>query len=546
MEEFIFGTVAIDDLKLAHHRTSSGGIQHAYEIDPKDPKPDQPVRISILVAPDQALDRVFCYYTFDGSEPVGSRGEVINGFAIPCERVEVQWDTFFWGYFTRWQVILPQQPEGTVVRYRIGAWQGDGAEIFADWPDVKATTDKAAAAFFHGKELDTGWIGDPRSGTTFTYHVDQFVSPQWAHEAVFYQIFVDRFYPGRGKDWIQTSNLKDFFGGSLWGVLEKLDYIQELGASCIWLSPTFSSPTTHGYDVTDYERVEPRMGGEEALKELVAMAHGRGMRVVLDLVCNHLSNQHPFFIDALNNPKSRYRDWFFFEDSGYRSFFGVTTMPEINLGNEDAKAWMIDIARYWLQEFDIDGYRLDHANGPGPGFWSDFRSACKSVKPDSFCFGEIVEPATVLRRYEGRLDGTLDFLFADALRRTFAHGTSNEEIFEQFLQGHLSYFDEDFLMLTFIDNHDMDRFLFAAGDDKELLRRVAEIQMRLPSPPIIYYGTEIGLSQKVSKSSEMGLEASRMAMPWDDQQDRNLLATYQELIAERLSTKPWEKYGESA
>jgi glycosidase len=253
-----------------------------------------------------------------------------------------------------------------------------------------------------------------------------------------------------------------------------------------------------------------------------------------------MSNEHPIFIDAQKNRQSRYRDWFFFDDPEveYRTFFTVTTMPAINLANEDAKAWMIDIARFWLREFDIDGYRLDHANGPGPSFWSDFWRACKEEKPDSFCFGEIVEPANVLRRYVGRLDGTLDFLLADALRRTFAKGIASEAVFEQFLHGHLSYFDEDFLMLMFIDNHDMDRFLFAAGEDKETLRRVADLQMRLPGVPIIYYGTEVGLSQPVSTSSG-GLEASRMPMVWDDRQDRDLLAFYQKMIAERSKSKPW-------
>jgi cyclomaltodextrinase len=542
MEEFIFGTVAIDDLKIVHHRTSHGGIQHAHELAPRDPAPGQPVTIRVLVAPNWPVERVVCYYTLDGSEPVGSRGQARNGFAVPFERVDVQWDTFLWGYIARWQATLPAQPEGAIVRYRIGAW-ADEDETFADWPDVKATTDRAASSFFHRKQLKTDWIGDPREGTTFTYHVDRLTPPQWAREAVFYQIFVDRFYPGRGEDWTQTTDLRDFFGGTLWGVIEKLDYIENLGATCIWLSPIFPSPTTHGYDTTDYSCVEPRLGGNDALLQLVDAAHERGIRVVLDLVCNHVSDKHPIFIDAQRNTHSRYRDWFFFDDPefGYRSFFGVPSMPQLNLVNGDAKAWMIDIARFWLREFDIDGYRLDHANGPGPSFWPEFWVACKREKADSFCFGEIVEPADILRRYVGRLDGALDFLFTDAIRRTFAHGSCSESVFEQFLQGHLSYFDEDFLMLTFIDNHDMDRFLFVAGENKEVLRRVATIQMQLPGPPIIYYGTEIGLSQRVSKSSETGLEANRIAMAWDDRQDRDLLAYYQEIIGERSNAKPWAR-----
>jgi glycosidase len=159
--------------------------------------------------------------------------------------------------------------------------------------------------------------------------------------------------------------------------LEKLDYIAELGASAIWLSPIFPSPTAHGYDATDYSTVEPRLGGEQALRELVAGAHGRGLRIILDLVCNHVSNRHPIFLEAVANPRSPYHDWFSFDDSdvGYRSFFGVRSMPQLKLANPEARAWMTDIGRYWLREFEVDGYRLDHANGPGPSYWSEFWAA---------------------------------------------------------------------------------------------------------------------------------------------------------------------------
>jgi glycosidase len=207
---------------------------------------------------------------------------------------------------------------------------------------------------------------------------------------------------------------------------------------------------------------------------------------------------------------------------------------------------MLDVARYWLREFDVDGYRLDHANGPGPSYWSDFWAACKEEKPDCFCFGEIVEPADVLRRYVGRLDGVLDFHFTDALRRTFAHGTRPVEAFHQFLRNHMDYFPPEFLLLNAVDNHDMDRFLFIAKEDKERLRQVAAIQMRLPGPPVIYYGTEVGLSQAFSKSEAVGLEASRMPTVWGKRQDRRLLDHYRSLIRERMENRPWESQGSAA
>jgi len=216
-------------------------------------------------------------------------------------------------------------------------------------------------------------------------------------------------------------------------------------------------------------------------------------------------------------------------------------MPQINLNDPEAKKWMIDIACYWLREFDVDGFRLDHANGPGPGFWSDFWTACKKEKPEVFCFGEIVEPPPSILRYHGRMDGVLDFHLAEAIRKTFGYRTWDEEKFFRFIEQHQRFFPKDFLLLTFLDNHDMDRFLFIADNDKSRLKQAASVQMNLPGPPIIYYGTEVGLSQTISKASQIGLEASRMPMLWGDDQDKELLDFYKEIIRNRFETRPWTK-----
>jgi 1,4-alpha-glucan branching enzyme len=548
MQDFIFGTLSTDDLKLFHHRVARNGVHHAHVLNPLDPEVEKPVRISVRVGPDVRVDRIACYYTLDGSIPAGELGESYHGYVQPLERVRIEWDNFTWGFISYWEATLPPQPQGKVVRYRIGAWAERSKhptrkkEIFCDWPDIKSSLEEAARAFFHKEPPSATTLGDSARGVTFNYHVDRLKPPQWARESVIYQIFVDRFFPGKGRDWEQTDDLKGFIGGTLWGVAEKLDYVAELGATCVWLSPIFPSPTSHGYDAMDYEQVAPRLGGDEALKTLVGEAHRRGIRVILDLVCNHLSDRHPIFRDALSSQASPYRDWFFFDDSraGYRMYFGVPSMPQINLANPATQRWMIEIAQYWLREFDVDGFRLDHANGPGPSFWSDFWAECKNVKPEAFCFGEIVEEPSAIRRYYGRMDGALDFNLADAFRRTFAYRTLDEDDLHQFLDHHLAYFNyKNFLMLTFLDNHDMDRFHFIAGDDKNLLRKAAEIQMRLPGPPIIYYGTEAGMSQILSKSSEVGLEASRMPMIWGEDQDTELFGFYKTLIRERFDKKPW-------
>lgn len=541
MEEFTFGTMASDELKLVHHRASRSGLQHGHRLEPRDPAPGQPVTVTAITGPDLAPDQVACYYTLDGSDPEGSRGTSQTGQVVLLQRQEVTWDSLLWGYGASWQGTLPPQPEGITVRYRLGAWSESQPEVYADWPNVQETAEEAAAAFFAQRPLPEKPAGDPVRGHLFTYHVDRFAPPQWAREAVIYQVFVDRFHPGAGRKWLQTDDLEGFCGGTLWGAAEKLEYVAQLGASCVWLSPIFVSPTHHGYDATDTFQVSPRLGGDAALKSFVTEAHSRGLRVLLDLACNHISSQHPIFQEALANPASPYRDWFTFDDSeaGYRTFFAVPSMPQLNAQSLGARHWWMEVAAYWLREFAVDGFRLDYANGPGPDFWADFWAACKAEKPDSFCFGEVIDAPDALRTYQGRLDGCLDFHLCDALRRTYALHTWSEEQFARFLDRHLAYFQEvnsdGFLLPSFLDNHDMDRFLRIANGDKDALRRAAQVQMRLPGPPIIYYGTEVGVSQRHSTREGHGLHVSREPMAWGDDQDRDLLEFYRELIRQRRS-----------
>ncbi len=536
MEEFIFGTLATDQLKLMHHRARHHGLQHAHEVFPQDPQPGQPITLTVHVGTDVTVDRVICYYTNNGTQPVGEKGIATSGEAVPFQLDGVVWNTLSWGYQQRWVATLPPQVGQCYLRYQIGAWAGSEPEIFADWPNVKHIGELAASAFFRGDTVpDDLTAGDPTRPYTFVISVDQFKPPRWARDAILYHIFVDRFFPGQGNDWIQTDDLNGFVGGTLWGVAEKLDYIAELGANTIWLSPVFTSNSHHGYDVTDYVRVEPRLGGDEALHHVVKEAHARGMRVILDIAFNHISNQHPYFIDARTNPDSSYRDWFTFDDSevGYRSFFGVASMPQMNVANPTARQWLIEIARFWLREFEIDGFRLDVADGPGPDFWSYFWPAVKAEKSDCYCFGEVVDAPDIQQQYIGRLDGILDFHLCDALRRTFAKHQWSEVDFERFRSRHSQAFPNDFLMPTFIDNHDMDRFLFLSGGDKEALRRAAAVQMSFPNPPVIYYGTEVGITQAVSGQDGFGMHVNRVPMIWGDDQDTDLFTYYKGLIAQR-------------
>ena len=519
MEDFIFGTLATDEKRLARIKAQRSGLSHLNRISPRKPLPKEPVTVMATLGPGISADRLSCYYTTDGSEPQGERGRAIHGRAIALERVGVQWDTLLWGYVESWWGELPPQPEGTKVRYKIGAWSSRGGEeIFAD--------NQAPVS---------------AEATNFAYLVDRYAPPDWAREAIIYQIFLDRFYPGDGESFKSPATPRGFYGGTLRGVTQKLDYLSELGVTCLWLSPCFASPSHHGYDSTDWYTVEPRLGTNEDLRELVEAAHARDIRVLLDFVPNHVSNQHPFFQAAQADPNSPYRRWFVFTrwPNEYETFFGIKQLPKINNEYEPARRYVIDCACHYLTEYGVDGFRLDYANGPSHDFWVDFRQATKAARPDSFSFGEVVEAADVVRSYASCLDGCLDFLLLRALRRFFAFGSLDTRGFDVFLSRHYAYFrfkEGEFLLPNFLDNHDMNRFLWAAEGDKRRLKLAATCQFALPGPPIIYYGTEVGLSQVRDVRTPDGYghpEESRLPMLWGDEQDKELLAHYKRLIAIR-------------
>ncbi len=540
MQDFIFGAFASDQLKLIHARAQAQGLRHGARIAPPDPLPGEPVTLTVTVGPDLSLEHLTCYYTTDGQAPAAGQGKAQVGRVAAFKKVAVDWHLFLWGYLERWEVTLPPQPEGTIVRYRVrGRRRFDHQEIWADWPPMEEHIQWATAAFFTDESL-TDVVAptppDEQAGRTFAYRVDRTAPPQWAREAVVYQVFVDRFNPGEGRSFSAPSSLRRFFGGTLRGVTEKLDYIAHLGATCIWLSPVFASPSHHGYDTTDYYTVEPRFGTHDDLRHLVHEAHHRHMRVILDMVCNHVSARHPFFQDALSNPDSRFRDWFTFDPAyphGYRTYFNVATMPRLNTRHPDVRDYLIDVAQFWLSDYDVDGFRLDHASGPTLAFWSQFWAACKEVKPDCWCFGEVSEPPMALYPYQGRLDGCLDFHLCDLLRRAFAWHTLDLAHLAREVDRQHHYLQPAFHVPSFVDNHDMDRFLYIAQGDQRQLQLAALVQMTLPGQPIVYYGTEVGMSQKQSKEAGEGADEARLPMTWGAGQNSHLLSWYRRLIAAR-------------
>ncbi|MBG0771665.1 MAG: alpha-amylase, partial [Anaerolineaceae bacterium] len=343
-------------------------------------------------------------------------------------------------------------------------------------------------------------------------------NPDWARQAIVYQVFVDRFNPGTGKNWGQTSDICKPFGGTLAGVIEKLPYIKEMGFNTIWFSPIFDSPTHHGYDISDYFKINPSFGTLEEFNQMIAEAHQLGIRVILDFVANHCSDQHPYFQDALEKRDSAYYDWFVWNGwPEYESFFNVGTMPKINLAyGSPARDHLLEAARHWL-DLGVDGYRLDYASGPEHDFWVDFRRVCVNAKPDVWTFGELVLPADVQVSYADSLGGSLDFLLCQALRSTFATEAWKLSQFAGFLGSHFCYFPEGYSLPSFVDNHDMDRFFTIATEDLHRLKLALLILYTLPGPPIIYYGTEAPLSQNqlIHAGGALGFDEARLEMEWE-------------------------------
>lgn len=512
MEDFIFGSLTLTDEIVAKLTRQLRGVHHGHRMEPTPPAPGAPVAVLATVGPTVAADAAYLYYTTDGSEPQGLAGHARQGQALAMRQAATEWAPLLWDYVVWWKGELPPLPSGTKVRYKIEAHDPiGGASVFAD--NGAATPDKA---------------------TPFSLLVSDAHPPQWAADAIIYHVFVDRFNPGAGRAFANPGDLRRFYGGTLRGVTEKLDYIASLGATAIWLSPIFASPSHHGYDATDLYAIEPRLGTEADLRALVDAAHARGIRIILDFVPNHVSNTHPFFVAAQTDPVSPYRDWFTFRrwPDEYESFFGVKSLPQWNNEHPPARRYMLDVARYWIREFGVDGYRLDYANGPSHDFWTDFRLAVKEANPEAFTFGEIVESAGLLGTYQGRLDGSLDFLLTHNLRRAFAFGNMNLAELDTFIARHEAYFAPGFVRLSFLDNHDMNRFLWLVRGDKRKLRLAALCQYTLAGPPIVYYGTEVGLSQRRDCRTPDGHgrpHEARTPMLWDDAQDTDLLAWYRAL-----------------
>ncbi len=324
----------------------------------------------------------------------------------------------------------------------------------------------------------------------------------WIKNAIIYHIFIDRF---AGFDPKADDTKPDWIGGNIRGIIEKLPYLKSLGVNCIWISPFYKNSAYHGYHITDFYEVDEHLGTKEELKELINKCRKAEINTIIGNVPNHCSYKHPFFLDAQKNTNSKYKNWFTFTKwpNEYLTFLHCKELPKLNLDNKETRDYIIKNAIYWIEELGTDGLRLDHSVGPSHDFWREFVTKAKKKKKDLVLIGEVwFEGVTLddlktiemrgdwmiyllnkyfhmrdpaMLNYVGVLDGCLDFTFNRLVRDFVAKESISEKEFRERLKKHYDRFPKNFLLPTFLDNHDMNRYLFEAGGDKEKLKKAAEI-----------------------------------------------------------------------
>jgi neopullulanase len=388
-----------------------------------------------------------------------------------------------------------------------------------------------------------------------------FTTPDWVKHAVFYQVFPDRFARGsrithptglRFQEWGAKPTPNGYQGGDLYGVAEKLDYLLELGIDALYFTPIFASASNHRYHTYDYLRVDPLLGGDDALRFLLDEAHARGVRVVLDGVFNHTGRGFWAFHHILENGgDSPYIDWFHVYDwplrpyprarqkPNYACWWNLPDLPKLNTNCAAVREHVMQVAKHWL-DFGIDGWRLDV---PGEidddPFWQEFRRVVKGANPEAYICGEIWHEAR--RWLQGdQFDAVMNYVFtgptigfcaARTLRREFHHphlplepldapayAAKLEAMYDLYCP------EVNHVQMTMLDSHDMPRLEWLARD-RAAQKLCVLLQMTTPGAPCVYYGDEVGVTGGVDPDC-------RRAFPWHDEAnwDRDLLDFYKRVV----------------
>jgi neopullulanase len=353
--------------------------------------------------------------------------------------------------------------------------------------------------------------------------------PSWVQDAVFYQIFPDRFANGDPANdppgvqpWGSTPTITGFQGGDLRGIAEHLDYLTDLGVTALYLNPIFAAASNHRYNTSDYHAIDDRLGSLADFTRLIDQAHARGLRLVLDGVFNHTGRAFFAFRDLLDRgPASAYRDWYHvrqfpmdaFGDGPaerYLAWWNLRSLPKLNTAHPPVREYLLDTARRWIER-GADGWRLDVPNEiDDDEFWASFRHTVKQANPEAYLLGEIW---TVDPRWVGpaTFDGLMNYPLRKSLLDLVVGGSLTPAGFREEWEKQTGVYPPANVLgqYNLLGSHDTERVATLANGDGSRLRLLFALQFCLPGVPALYYGDEIGMIG--GKEPE-----SRGAFPWEE------------------------------
>lgn len=385
----------------------------------------------------------------------------------------------------------------------------------------------------------------------YLHEIDRFKAPEWVKKTVWYQIFPERFSNGDStndpKDVLPWNSKnhpgrQDFYGGDLQGILNNLDYLVDLGINGIYLCPIFSAKSNHKYDTTDYFTIDPTFGDKKILKNLIDECHKRGIKIMLDAVFNHLGDCSEQWLDVIQNgEKSQFKDWFHIhsfpvqyeitndfehsENKNYDTFAFTPHMPKLNTANTEVQNYILSIAKYWIQEFDIDAWRLDVANEVDHHLWRQFAEVCHGLKKDFYILGEVWHSSQSWLQGD-EFTAVMNYPFTDSIKAYFIDKTITLDRFVSNLNSQLMLYRKQTnqVMLNTIDSHDTPRLLTLTKGNKQLMKQIFAFLYLQQGVPCLYYGDEIGIDGGMDPDC-------RKCMIWDPKkQNLEMLEFTKQLI----------------
>lgn len=385
----------------------------------------------------------------------------------------------------------------------------------------------------------------------FNHRADIAKVPDWVHDAVVYNIFPDSFATSHKHISLEPTEMdyngrtvKGKLGGTLRGVVENVDYLKDLGINCVYVNPIFAAGEYHKYDLLDYFHVDPVFGGDEAFREMVDTLHANGIRIIIDGVFNHCGWYFFAFDDVVRNQeKSKYCDWFYHlefpverpetpEDyPTYACFAYERMMPKLDTANPEVRDYFCKAGRYWVEEFGIDGWRLDVASEVDDGFWRAFRKTVKEADPDALLIGEVWESAGHWLSGD-MFDSAMNYDFRKHCNLFFAENSIDAADFAGRITNMLMRYRVQTVpaQLNLLDSHDVSRFLSLCNGDTSKYKLAVLFMMTFVGMPTVFYGDELGILG-VSE------EEYRRPMPWDGG-DTDLRAFFKKAIAMRRELLP--------